>query len=335
MPQHSSPGSSATPWAICDELFTMHIPAGWHYRPEGYTDGVFDLPDGQALACHIESFEVPEAIANGGLMDFIREPGLDIPPLEAAHITDNVLMFIESPTGKAPSKVVWKSVGILNGTHVRVVRFSMPFDPATDGTPSPEEGISGEATMVINQGRFADHATPLDRVAPTKDLKRIAPWGVIHIRVPEFWRYERVEDGRYVCDVLPEHMPPDPTLWFDFDQFSIPPGETGLVERVREAATDLAATLGSPDQVRVDHDEAGSWVESVSHGHDGETPLIEYAIHRLVAGDACMVIAHFKFVLTMDEARMTVGQELTTRIYQEIRNAIVLPRSPDEKPPGD
>lgn len=330
MPHGSAPGSNTTPWTICDGLLTMPVPPDWHFRPDGYTDGAFDLPGGQTLSCQIGSLEVPEAIANGGLMDFIREPGLDIPPLEDADITGNVLMFIQSGIDEGQPKIVWKSVGILDGTHIRVARFSMPYDPAIDATPSPETGVSGDVTMVINQGWFADHATPLDRVAPTRELKRIAPWDVIHIRVPEFWRYERVEDGRYVCDVLPEQMPPDPTLWFDFDQFSIPPGETGLVEQVREAATDLAATLGSPDQVRVDHDEAGSWVESVGHGHDGDTPLIEYAIHRFVAGDSCMVVAHFKFVLTVDDSRTPAGEELTARIYREVRNAIVLPKPPDD-----
>lgn len=330
MGQGSPPGSDTAPWTISDGLLTMSVPPDWHYRPDGYTDGEFDIPGEQTLSCHIESFEAPEAIANGGLTDFVREPGLDIPPLEDADITGSVLMFIQSATGAGQPNVVWKSVGILDDTHIRVARFSMPFDPASHGTPSPETGISGDVTAVVNQGWFADHQTPLDRVAPTKDLKRIAPWGVIHIRVPAFWRYERVEDGRYVCDVLPEHMPPDPTLWFDFNQYSVPPGEGDLIGQVRETAAGIAANLGSPDQVRVDHDSAGSWVETASHGHDGDTPVIDYVVHRIVAGDACVIMAHFTLVLTAEEARTPAGQELITGIYHEVRNAIVHPKPPDD-----
>ncbi len=306
----------------------MPVPVDWHYDPAGYTDGNFALPGGRQLSCHVESFETPEAIARGELASFVSEPGLDVPPLSDADITGNVLMFVRSAAGDRTPCVIWKSLQVLDATYVRVARFALPFDPEKDDVPSPESGLAGDITAAINQGWFADHPTPLDRVAPTPALKRVAPWGIIHMRVPEFWRYERVEDGRFVCDVLEEHMPPDPTLWFNFDQFSTSSDELVSLAQIREDAIGLAKTLGSPDNVMVDHDSGGSWIESISHGHDGDTEVVDYLMHRLVGGYGLVTIAHFNFVLTADDARTAAGQELVGLMHNEIRNAIVLAEPP-------
>lgn len=324
MPHESPSGFRTEPWTACDGLFTMPVPNTWRFTPDGYTDGAFELPSGHRLSCSLASFEDPEAIADGRLADFLREPGLTIPQLDVKNVVGNVLMFVQSPNGAEGSTVIWKSLDILDPAHIRVARFALPFDPENDGPPSPDSGLAGEITGLVNQGRFANHLRPLDRVAPTRTLKRVAPWNLIHMRVPEFWRYERVDDGRYVCDVLPEQMPPDPTLWFDFDQYESSTGEGGDAAQLQSFADEFAKGLGSPERVRVDHDEDGSWIETVGYGHDGDTALVDYVIHRIVGGDGHTTMAHFNFVLTADDARTPAGQELVELIHHEIRNAIVL-----------
>ena len=308
----------------------MPVPSDWRYDSAGYTDGIFTMPDERQLSCHLESFEAPEAIARNELARFISEPGLDVPPLSDVEITGNVLMFVRSAVGGRTPCVIWKTLQVLDANYVRMARFALPFDPEKDDAPSPESGLVGDITAAINQGWFATHFTPLDRVAPTTALKRVAPWGIIHMRVPEFWRYERVEDGRFVCDVLEEHMPPDPTLWFNFDQFSTPSDELVSLAQLREDAIGLAESLGSPENVKVDHDSGGSWIESISTGHAGDAEVVDYLMHRLVGGRGLVTIAHFNFVLTADDARTSAGQELVGLMHNEIRNAIVLAEPPHD-----
>ena len=329
MPHESLSASPTVSWTVCDGLFTMPIPDTWRYSPAGYTDGTFLLSSGDRLSFHLESFEDPESIAEGRLAVILSEPGLDMPVLDAKDIVGNVLMFVRSPDGNTGSSVIWKSLDILDASHIRVARFALPFDPEVDGPPSPESGLAGEITGLVQQGRFGSELKPLDRVAPTTALKRVTPWNLIHMRVPEFWRYERVDDGRYVCDVLPEFMPPDPTLWFDLDQYESPTGDGGSLAELQAFAEDLAERLGPPERVKLDHDEHGSWIETIGYGHAGDAAVVDYVIHRLVVGDGGRTMAHFNFVLTTDDARTSAGQELVELIHREIRNAIVLHRPQD------
>lgn len=315
-------------WTICDGLFAMPLPPGWRYAPNGYADGHFELPTGHTLSCEVQSFEAPEAIGETGLAPFACEEGLEVPLMPDSDVIGNVIMLIRPAQGETPPTTIWRTLDVLGSTHVRVARFALASAPG-DGIPDTD--ILGAVSAAINQGQFADYPVPLDRVAPTTELKRITPWGRIHIRVPEFWRYERAEDGRFVCDVLPDQAPPDPTLWFDYDQFSAPSNKAELDQKLREAAVGFAATLGSPDQVQVTHDADGTWIESVAHGEEDGTPLIFYNMHRHVAGDGCFIVAHFNLVLTAEDAQSPAGQQLIDLMHREIHNAIVLPMLPGEE----
>ena len=329
MPNNAPPASGDASWSISDGLFSMPLPDGWRYREQGYADGAFTLPSGHSLSCHVESFEAPEVIAKGGLSPFACVDGMDVPDLADSDIIGNVLMLIRPVSDETPSQVIWTTLDVLGERYVRRARFSLPCAIGDDNaTHSPIDEILRAVTQAINQGRFADAVTPLDRVAPTTRLKRITPWGVIHIRVPEFWRYEQAEDGRFVCDVLPDQAPPDPTLWFDYNQFSAPSDKDELMGNLREIAAGVAERQGRPDQVQVHHDADGSWIESIAYGEEDGTPLVFYNMHRLVAGDACLMLVHFNLVLTAKDAETEVGRDLIALMHHEIRNAIVLAEPP-------
>lgn len=336
MPNTTPPASGDTSWSIADGLFTMHLPDGWQYSADSYTNGEFALPSGHTLSCHVETYEAPERIAEGGLAPFAREEGMDVPDLSDSDIIGNVLMLFRPARDGVPSGVNWTTLDVLADRYIRIVRFSLPCELGDDGDgASSIDGFLRGVTQAINLGRFADDATPLDRVGPTPKLKRVTPWGVILIRVPEYWRYERAEDGRYVCDVLPEQAPPDPTLWFDYNQFSAPSDKGELLGNVRDMAAGLAETLGPPGHVQVHHDSGGSWIESIAHGEEDGTPLVFYNMHRMVAGDARVLMAHFNLVLTAADAETEAGRDLIDLMHREIHNAIVLPNRPGEDPDAE
>lgn len=328
MPQETSSGEI---WSPCDGLFTMPLPPGWRYEPRDYTDGSFRLASGQRLFCRVDSLETPEAIASGRSNEFVGEPGLDGPPLDDGDITGNVLMFIKRAKAGAPAELVWKTVDVLEDRYLRTVRMALPLDSAESDEPPDRAHFAAEVASAIGQGVFADSAKPLDRVAPTTSLKRVAPWGLIYMRVPDFWRYERVEDGRFVCDVLPEDAPPDPTLWFDYNLFTAPESESDLPGKVRETAQGLAASWESPDQVKLDLDDRGGWLEAVGYGEEDGTALVYFNMHRLLADAPYFITAQFSLVMTAEDAKTSAGRDVIDLMHHEIHNSIVLARPPSER----
>ena len=326
----SEPNSEA--WSICHGLFTMPLPIGWRYESGLYEEGAFILPSGQRLSCRADSFDAPELIAAGQAVDLVREPDLDLPPLSDREIAGNVLMGLKRARGDMPAQLIWKSIDILDDRYVRSVRLSWTLDPADGADAAARSEIAAEVMGAISQGQFAAHVTPLDRVAPSEALKRVSPWGLMYVRVPQFWRCEYVEDGRFVCDALPEDVPPDPTLWFDHDLLGVPETETDLVAKIHALAQGSAEQQGSPDQVKVDLDESGAWVESVAGGYENGTELVFYNMQRHVGEAPYMITALFNLVLTADDAKSRAGRELIDLMHREIRNAVVLARKPDKPP---
>ncbi len=311
---------------LCDGLFTLSLPPGWRYEPLGYADGAFHLPNGQRLLWRVDSFEAPDAIADGRLIDFVQEPDLSASHLDDASIVGNVMMFLRRGDDDSPPQIVWKSADTLDRRYVRIARFALSPDPAGGLDRSLAAAIAG----TIANGRFAGRATPFDRVAPSNELKRIAPWGLIHLRVPDHWRYERAEDGRLVCDVLPEDAPPDPTLWLDYDLFEVPDGEGPTERAAHGMAEDLAAQLGPSGQATVEYDDRGAWIETFAEGEEDGTSLRFYNLHRLLAGEHNFMLAHFNLVLSASDAATGAGRDLIALMHREIRNAVVLASPPLE-----
>ena len=311
----------------------MPLPAGWRYQHDRYEEGVFVLPTGQRLSCRADSLDAPGMIARGQVADLVTEPDLDLPALSGGELTGNILMAVKRATADAPAELIWKSVDILDDRYVRSFRLSWTLDPADGGDAAVRSETAAEVMGAISQGQFADRPTPLDRVAPSEALKRVSPWGLIYVRVPHFWRCEHVEDGRYVCDALPEDEPAEPTLWFDYNVFTVPETETDLVAKVHELAKGAAERLGPPNQVKVDLDEAGAWIESVGSGMDDGTDLMFYNLHRHVGEPPYLNTALFNLVLPTDYAKSQAGRDLIDLMHREIRNALVLARPPVKRQP--
>ncbi|MEE8270848.1 MAG: hypothetical protein V3R98_03825 [Alphaproteobacteria bacterium] len=315
---------------LCDGVFTLSLPPGWRHEPLGYADGAFHLPDRQRLLWQVDSYEAPDAIADGQLAEFIQEPGQAVTQLDDASIIRKVMMFHRRGDDDSPPQTVWKSADTLDRRYVRVARFALSPEPAAGLDPS----LAAAITATVANGRFAARVRPLDRVTPSNALKRIAPWGLIQLRVPVHWHCERAKDGRFVCDVRPEDAPPDPTLWLDYNLFEVSDGEPPTGPAIRRLAEGAAAQLGSSQQTEISYDDRGAWIETYSEGADSVdgTPLRCFDLHRLLAGEQYCMLAHFNLVLPAPDAATGAGRDLIALMHREIRNAVVLAAPPVEAP---
>lgn len=328
--------------SLAGGVLKMAFPGYWRGGMDGFDEAHFQLDSTERIEISVilEIIDVGEEATNRDLDKFILEPDMPLPELsEETEIAEWILRFTRAHHDRPAHERVWRKAHLISPDRLRVASWTLSMADADLEEPLVKR-LSEEIGTVVLDAEFSETLLPADRVAPSRELKRVPFWNRVLMRVPAAWTRERENSDGTGMYCVHEEGEETGTLWVDYDTFAY-----STSSNEKEAISDPSRMKnklrkwaeGVESKCREKPEARDIWLEE-SDGEflvtcryagveDGEA-LRHYAWHRFVSDDTSVTIVHFTLVFVESLADEPEFVERLALFDREVRNALIFDHTP-------
>ncbi len=312
----------------------VRIAAGWRVSQQGFATATL-FPDGiehAALQIEVASYEDPNAVSAEDYSDFLDDEAQQLCAESGLSGATGLIIkgsWVDQENGS--HRQIWRLLKSLFPDHVRMATFTLSV-PLTQVAAPATERLADEVEAMVQRAAFARSLTALDQVAPTRDMKRVSLWNMIHMRVPAEWRFIREDGdgtGMYRGEPEDEAERGREAFWVNFDEFRRQ-NEADADETTdhRTLITELTTRISS--ELKASNREAeveflgdcdGLLSYQYEQDSDGEQ-LRVYRWFRFAAVHDAMIMGIFSFVAAENDDDGAKLGDRAAMLGREIRNAV-------------